>query len=98
MLIDREARPDAASLRHITDTKAMNDMRVKPRCLAPANTDAAGPRRFEAGNGVAQRALSHSIPTDHGEHATVDRYRHPLNSVALAVIDLKVLDLERRRV
>src|SRR5215472_7400497 len=96
MLVDREARPDAATLRHIADAQAIDDVRLKTRRLAPANTDAAGPRRFQAGNGVAQGTLSHAVSAYDGEHAVVDPHRYALNGVALAVIDLKVLDLQRR--
>src|SRR6516164_615815 len=98
MLIDREARPHTASLRHIADAQAIDDVRLEPRGLAPADTDAAGPRRFQARNGVAQGALSHAVSADDGKYAVVDPHRYALNGVALAVIDLKVLDLQRRRI
>src|SRR5262249_16593816 len=98
MLIDREARPDTASLRHIADAQAIDDVRLKKRRLAPANTDAAGPGRFQARNGVAQGALSDGVSAHDGKYAVVDPHRYALNGVALAVIDLKVLDLQRGRI
>src|SRR5215831_7458474 len=96
MLVGRETWPDAASLRYIADAKAVDDVRLKPRRLATADRDAAGARRFQAGNCVAQRALPHAVSAHHGKHAALDRHRYPLNGVAFAVIDLKVLDPQRR--
>ena len=50
---------------------------------------------FQAGNGVAQRALAHAVAADDRKHAVVERHGYALNGVALAVIDLQVLDLQR---
>src|SRR6201987_68912 len=70
-------------------------MRLEPRGFAAENANTARARRLEAHDGIAERGLAHAVTADDGKDPTIERHRDALNGMALTVIDVQILDLER---
>src|SRR3569833_1885801 len=96
MLVDRQARPGAAALRHIGDAEAMDFMRLEARNLTAVEADRAAAGTPQADNGVAERAVAHAVAADDGEDTGIERQRHTLQRMAFTVVDLQVVDPEDR--
>jgi hypothetical protein len=53
MLVDRQAAPDAAALRHVADAEARDLVRLQVRDLAPQHGDGAAARPLQPDDSVA---------------------------------------------
>ena len=90
MLVDRERRPHPPPLRHVADA-VLGDRgsaagRGSPRRRAARCRARRGTR---PGDRVAERGLAHAVAADHGEHAVLERERHVLQRVRVAVVDVE---------
>ncbi len=96
-LVDRQARPQPAPLRHIADAGARDLVRLAPEnVLALEAHRRPSARAITPDDRVAQRRLAHAVAADDRQHAALQRQRHALQRVRLAVIDLQVLHLQDR--
>ena len=97
MLVNRQARPAAPTLRDIGDAESVNLVRREAGDFSPEHADRTAGRRFQPDNGVAQRGLAHAVAPNHRENAGVEGQDDALQGVAFAVVDMQVADVERRR-
>ncbi len=96
MLVDRQARPHAPSLRHVADAQPVDFVRLERGDFAAVDADRARARALQAGDGVAERRLAHAVAAHHRKHAAFERQRHALYGMAFAVVDLQVVDAQDR--
>ena len=94
VLVDRQAWPDPAALRHVADADAADLVRLEAGDLAAGNRDRAGARPLQPGDGVAERRLAHAVAADDRQHAGRQGEVNALNGVALAIIDVQVADAQ----
>src|SRR5262245_20710766 len=95
VLIHGQTGPTPSALRNTADAQAMNNMRFEPRNLAPLDAHASRSCTLKPDDRVAQRRLAHTIAANDRKHTTRQRERHPLHGVTFAIVDVKVVDLQR---
>ena len=95
-LVDRKARPQATSLRHIAHALPSDQMRLEADQVAPIEANGARTHRHEADDRVAEGGLAHAVASDHREDAALEGQRDALQGMRFAVVDLKILDLQDR--
>jgi hypothetical protein len=98
VLLDRQARVDAAAFRHERDSRA-RDVLGRPACeRRAAEEDPPRVRRDEPHDRVQRRRLPGPVRADQADDlALVEPQAEPADRGDAAVANLETLDLERRR-
>src|SRR5262245_56928190 len=73
VLLDRQRRPHAPSLRHVAYARSSNAVRGEPRQLRAVRPILAAGCAHQADDGLAQRALAHAVAADDGDYAALER-------------------------
>ena len=92
MLVDRQAWPTPAPLRDVADPEPVDLVRREARNLASLDAHDPRARTFQADDRVAQRRLAHAVAAEDRQHTALERQGDALERVALAIVDVKIVD------
>src|SRR5262249_52221704 len=95
VLAHRQARKNAALLRHETEAEPRHRIGRQRRDIAVAVANAAGARLEIAHDGEDGRGLARAVAAEQADHlALPHRERDPVQDVAVAVIGVDVLEIK----